>query len=1270
MDLELQPGDCLADRYVILEEIGRGGFGVVYRAVQEGVNRHVALKTIRHQVADIQGFDFIEAFRREALLTSKLKHPNTITLFDYGETKEGTLYLVTEFLDGETLYERLWREKEMSPEVAVHVAKQIAKSLGEAHSHGIIHGDLKPANIFLCQMYGEQDFVKVLDFGIAKIIGEVDPAGLGTPEYMSPEQFSGQPLMAASDVYSLGLIIYEMLIGTRPFEDKDTQKLAQRHLAEPLPQMPDEIERSELGMIIRRATAKEPDRRYDNGMTFFKALDAVGAVRRHEVIRLPPAIEPAELASPSSAPRNVRPRSDHTDPRPSDRITSSGGARESIEAPLPMTGRESERHWLFARLDGTIKTRQGRIVLIGGAAGSGKTRLCQWLLSEVDKRQAQSGTGAFRKSSPRVMEAPAQALAQALGFSRREGMGPPAGKIEEAVAARIGRALSSVERNAICALYAQMPVDPATFDPRPLAVLLMELANARPLVLHIDNIRWADTTSLALFEALAEGLDKTPSPLLLLLTVRRETLPGLPELSARLKNLARQRTCVMPWFIPEMTRIDAREFSRLALQAAAEAAGILGAPTQSLVEAITERSGGNPLYILQLVQHLIKNELLSATNNGIQLTPGVIIEALIPARIGQLMRSRLNQLLSSEQDHRALDTILTRMALLGRNVPHGLLQTTLKREAEAGNIEAAQTLARLKPLSQRLAEQDIILIKERVDKEGHTSRSLSIAQHLMHQVLVERLEALPNAEELHRHAAVALQRHYGANETLEAHVEAIGSHFELAGDRAEAVRFLLRAARNQGLDNKLSEAAELLERCRSLCANEDSLADSRLRIIVSLSYLKLVLGAFADFEALQVLGMRLAEEIGDTEAIRELTLQAGIMAMGAGRLEQADALLEAAQKGFEHREQVAPAAALTPEEQGLSLVGLWLSMQPLKTSVGLSTTLLYRSRVQREMFHLRNADAFLKRAAECFHDNGLRWGLACCHRLLGSLTLERGNVQRAFEILEHATKLFSEVRPSTGLVDAKLNLAAAIARRGQPTPARELLMDLLARFGDLRQPRVARCHALLGQTLDSLGHSEEAQEHFERAIELSRVHGARLTLLRCLLDYAWFALDQSMSQRAHSLLNEAIKIARSSKARLYTPELQLLLGRLDDLCGRPQEAMEWYARSQRLTSTSGHQISFIKAHALTARLVQGDNAPLLLSAAFIHLKEALHLSEEIGAVIDGIFRAEEAVAAACHRSSRLAQANDLLDHAISGWHHIGNGVEVQRLQDVRTRSAP
>ncbi|MCB9786575.1 MAG: serine/threonine protein kinase, partial [Deltaproteobacteria bacterium] len=237
-------GRVLKAAYRLESVLGEGGFGAVYRAQQLAVGRPVAVKVIRpERTRDPAVRERLTArFRREALATSRLSHPNTVRLFDFGEDDDGTLFLVLELLEGRDLERELMFERTLSPARTAHIARQICGSLGEAHDRGMVHRDLKPSNVFLCAFNDAADFVKVMDFGIAKLALDQDVSKLtetgttfGTPMYMAPEQACGLEPTPATDLYSLGCVIYELLAGRTVFTAPTPLALSMAHLNDPPP---------------------------------------------------------------------------------------------------------------------------------------------------------------------------------------------------------------------------------------------------------------------------------------------------------------------------------------------------------------------------------------------------------------------------------------------------------------------------------------------------------------------------------------------------------------------------------------------------------------------------------------------------------------------------------------------------------------------------------------------------------------------------------------------------------------------------------------------------------------------------------------------------------------------------------------------------------------------------------------------------------------------------------------------------------------------------
>jgi serine/threonine-protein kinase len=307
--------DILNGQFQILQKIGSGGMGAVYKALQPAMNRMVGVKILHPKLANRK--DLVSRFRREARAMSHLTHPNTVKVFLYGELEDGSLYIIMEFLDGKNLNQVVRAEGPFSLERALPVLIAVCGALDEAHKAGIIHRDLKPENIFLCNQGGIKDYAKVLDFGLAKVTErEMRPGSLiltqegmvfGTPEFMSPEQAQGRTLTPASDIYSLAVILYEVLTGKLPFDAKNAMEYIQLHVtAPPIPlntRVPGKQFPPLLWTILERAMAKKADDRFQSAADFAAAMQAVLAGQR----ALPPGLGPPPPPAPAPSPPRSTP---------------------------------------------------------------------------------------------------------------------------------------------------------------------------------------------------------------------------------------------------------------------------------------------------------------------------------------------------------------------------------------------------------------------------------------------------------------------------------------------------------------------------------------------------------------------------------------------------------------------------------------------------------------------------------------------------------------------------------------------------------------------------------------------------------------------------------------------------------------------------------------------------------------------------------------------------------------------------------------------------
>jgi serine/threonine-protein kinase len=296
-------GKVLGGRFEIEALINRGGMGKIYRATQQPLGRDVALK-----VLDIHddGSEFRDRFFLEASLCAKLAHPNTIRIYDYGTTDDGIYYIAMEFIHGESLQHLLNRLGAMEPARVVHIGKQIAGALMEAHDCGIVHRDLKPGNLMVT-MHGENEFVKVLDFGLVKELGkesELSRTGtvLGSPLYISPEQVHGDDVDGRADIYTTGLILYAMLMGRPTFDRGNPLHVLMQQTQKAPPPFaqanPDADVPAALEWVVMRCLEKDPRKRFASMNELLRALKACEKELRGEVSDLVLRLEGGMLVLP------------------------------------------------------------------------------------------------------------------------------------------------------------------------------------------------------------------------------------------------------------------------------------------------------------------------------------------------------------------------------------------------------------------------------------------------------------------------------------------------------------------------------------------------------------------------------------------------------------------------------------------------------------------------------------------------------------------------------------------------------------------------------------------------------------------------------------------------------------------------------------------------------------------------------------------------------------------------------------------------------------
>jgi len=1073
--------------------------GSVYVARQHSMDRDVAMKIMHHRADGNHAS--VQRFFWEVRAARRLQSPHTITVFDFGQTERGSLYLAMELLKGTTLGHLLSVEQRISAQLALRVSMQICRSLEEAHNKGIIHRDLKPENIFLVQRNGTNDYVKVLDFGVAKFL---DPDGqspltqtgtvFGTPRYMSPEQANSESVDARSDLYSLGIMMYEMLTGRVPFaEDNALELLYKQVHAKPTPlcEVAPWLQLDpRLGEVVDGLLEKRREDRPQSATEVREALEALaGELPEDEASATPP---PLPVVADGQAPEPARPRGGTADTQQA--LDARELLRREMQTPsLGMqTGHDGRSKILVGRPDQSNAARRaieeglegpnGRFVVLTGERGLGKTRLTRWLAAAAVKEhnavlaQSRAATHAVN-DMPEVRAA----IEHLLGVTLHERAG-----LRQALEDHPAFS-DHVETDLIAALtdFLRPPLTtssgngPSAEDTQRLFSvlfrLLVRVSKIRPVLFDAGSLNQAAPMTLRFLEYLAAALPQSPARLVVLARVQTSTRPRHAVLRGAFELVGwRGEDNPAIRHVP-MRRLDGQEFKDL-LQS-------LGKVYIHLVDYLHYLSGGVPRVAAALVRQIESEpERLQVARMWNPIGHRTSLSEL-PRELVDEAERQFERVVEASSSPRLVKRIARVAALVGNSFEIGFLEDCVARDADDETVDGLEEVLDL------LVDEGCL---HEVDGDGDR---LCFDNGILRELILSRIRSRRVMQKLHASVAAtiaALPEAERAARALE-----LATHHACSGDYEKALEHHLvhaRAARASGTTEAALQAylaaSEMVAQLGNGADAAPATVHAEHEIIAELAHIHYELGLYEQAaESFEGLCER-ARQAGDEAALAQAE---------RGLAEVQDALAEygTASELFESSRDRSRAL-------GNHLDAAWCE---LKRAGSLERRGL-----------LAQARKAYDEACQTFTRERDDRGLADGFNALGLLALRQGDASAALRHLRRAADLFKKLEASLDLGKALYNLSQAANMR------RDLLMALDAankalEIFDRHDYRVgiSQCLGTIARVLVTQRRPAEARPFFERALRIRENLGDRRGVAEAVSSLADIALSLDQHERALEL---------------------------------------------------------------------------------------------------------------------------------------------------------
>ena len=1086
VEIDAQAGTTIGP-YEVEQEIGRGGMGVVFAARAADGSR-VAVKVLHPHLAATPGM--AERFQREAELGRRIDHDNVVRTLDVGETDLGraTLpYLVMEYVEGRTL-RALQEDLGTVPEALLReIALQVTRGLQAIHAGGVIHRDLKPENLLVTPTHQ----VRITDLGVARLADVTTPLTLegqfvGSLRYASPEQCEGSPIGAASDLYALGIVLYELLTGRHPFEADDPRALLAAHLKQrPVPLTERNPDLSAfLGQVIDILLAKEPTRRFASSAELARVLsegeDGPWWAERREAL----------------------------------------SSRSRLRLPV---GRETGMHGRapeLARLDtlwSGAKQGHGAVVRVEAEAGFGKSRLVDAWIATLDEGEADVLYASYAPSRGRG--GLRDAVVERFGLDNLEAhLEPLLGDLSS-----LGSAFAAMVR------HESTPDGAAQHSRGSLAAVLVRvlkgLAADRPLVWVIEDLHFADANAHALALSLARAVADVSA--LLVVTAR----PGLDE--QEVEQYAR---------LPRYEKIGLATIDQTAIEGLLLDALGSEALARKLAPTVTTRSGGVPLFALQVLQDLKERGHLERSTAGPWIEVKRVTGVETPPALRQAIHDRLEAL---SRDERA---VLDVAALLGTVFDPALIA----RVRDLKRIEVLETLGHL--------ERKHGLVRS-------DAARFRFDHHLVQEVAAEDLPPQLKAE-YHALLADALADRgqvpqddgYGATGDL---AWQIVRHAVKGSAPERWLPLLGRALEHLSTVMAHETACELTERVLAM----PQLAAGTNRVVVLTERARHLnaIGRRDQAELVLAEAGRIAEEVGDEKGELKVRVIQSFQWLSLAQYDQA----------FEEAEKVAALAERLGDED----------------AEGQSYTVKGQVRwcqgryEEGRAFHERGL-ALARRRGDLKGEARVLSDISVIDQELGFNERAEENLRRALEILDDP----SEKQAQRVMLTNLGNVLHALGRNGEAVETYRLALDLCEQFIDRIGESVAWVN--IGEVLSVLGDIPRARRAYEQSLAICREIEAPRIAGYAVHGLARLALWTGRTEEALAEFEKALDIRKAVGHRPGEADSQRMLGRMALEAGRVDEARERLDEALALSTELGEVNGALIADAWRMLLPDGDARPV------------------------------------------------------------------------------